>query len=92
MSEKSLKILYFLGKRCSNHPPIYYFESDERNGENKFNKFWIKWSDLFRKGDAMAEREKQILLLNIAELLHERGLIDETEKNRMKNIINGNES
>ena len=27
-----------------------------------------------------------------AELLHKRGLIDETEKNRMKNIINGNES
>lgn len=37
MSENYLKILYFRGKRCSNHPPIYYFESDERNGENKFN-------------------------------------------------------
>ena len=43
-------------------------------------------------GDVMAEREKQLLLLNIAEILHKRGLIDEAEKNRMKKIINGNES
>ena len=39
----------------------------------------------------MTEKEKQVLLLNIAELLYKRGLINETEKRRMKNIINGNE-
>ena len=42
-------------------------------------------------GEAMTEKEKQVLLLNIAELLYKRGLINETEKRRMKNIINGNE-
>ena len=39
----------------------------------------------------MTEREKQVLLLNIAELLYKRGLISENEKRRMKNIINGSE-
>ena len=63
-----------------------------KNKQNMFNLYWIECSDLFWWVITMAEREKQILLLNIAELLHERGLIDETEKNRMKNIINGNES
>ena len=38
------------------------------------------------------DRERQKLLLNIAEILYKRGLISESEKNRMKNIINGNES
>ena len=42
-------------------------------------------------GDAITENEKQVILLNIAELLYKRGLINETEKRRMKNIINGNE-
>ena len=36
-------------------------------------------------------REKQVLLLNIAEILYKRGLITESEKNKMKNIINGND-
>ena len=39
----------------------------------------------------MTEREKQVLLLHIAELLYKRGLISENEKRRMKNIINGSE-
>lgn len=42
-------------------------------------------------GVHMTEREKQILLLKIAELLYQRGLISEGEKERMKNLINGNE-
>lgn len=37
------------------------------------------------------DREKQALLLNIAEILYKRGLITESEKNKMKNIINGND-
>ena len=35
------------------------------------------------------DRERQKLLLNIAEILYKRGLITESEKNKMKNIING---
>jgi hypothetical protein len=42
-------------------------------------------------GEVMYDKEKQMLLLNIAELLYKRGLISESEKRRMKNIINGNE-
>ena len=38
------------------------------------------------------DREKQALLLNIAEILYQRGLITESEKNKMKNIINGNDT
>lgn len=36
------------------------------------------------------EVEKNIILLYITELLMKKGLISETEKNRMKNIINHN--
>jgi len=36
------------------------------------------------------DREKQNLLLNITEILYKRGFITESEKNKMKNIINGN--
>lgn len=37
------------------------------------------------------EIDRRSLLLGISELLCEEGLISETEKNRMKSIINGNE-
>ena len=35
------------------------------------------------------DREKQKLLLNIAEILYKRGLITESEKNKMKDFMNG---
>lgn len=38
------------------------------------------------------DRENRTVLLNIAEILYQRGLITESEKNKMKNIINGNET
>lgn len=37
------------------------------------------------------EIDRRSLLLGISELLCEEGLISETEKNRMKSVINGNE-
>lgn len=38
------------------------------------------------------DRQKQKIFLNIAEILYKRGLITESEKNKMKNIINGNDT
>ena len=42
-------------------------------------------------GEDMSDKERQMLLLNITELLYRRGLINEAERQRMKNIINGDE-
>ena len=75
-------------KRCFNNTPVFipfgikpgYFLLLQlvywNNGQ-------IRW---------IMDRERQKLLLNIAEILYKRGLITESEKNKMKNIINGNES
>ncbi len=38
------------------------------------------------------DRDRQSLLLNIAEILYQREFITESEKNKMKNIINGNDT